>query len=167
MSQIIFCITRNSKPNIVCWYVRVERKHQHILTVARSLRFQASLSIKFWGDCVLTAAHLINRTPSSVLDGYTPYEMLFIKKPLYASLRIFGCLCYAHKGTRQRDKLDERSTRCVFLGYLHCKKGWRVYNLDSNEYFVSRDVVFNEEVFSFASIVTRVLRCQVMHLLFL
>lgn len=128
---------------------RVERKHRHILNVARALRFQAGLPIEFWAECALTACYLINRTPSKLLNDKTPYEMLYKRKPAFDQLHVFGCLCYAHNQNHHGDKFASRSRRCVFLGYPYGKKGWRLYDLEKEECFTSRDVLFQETFFPF------------------
>ncbi|KAG7557929.1 Integrase catalytic core [Arabidopsis suecica] len=128
---------------------RVERKHQHILNVARALRFQANLPIEFWGYCALTAGYLINRTPTKLLHGKTPFELVYGRPPPLDHLRVLGCLCFVHNQKHGGDKFASRSTRSVFLGYPFAKKGWRVYNLDTGVVSVSRDVIFKEDEFPF------------------
>ncbi|XP_074287929.1 uncharacterized protein LOC141613093 [Silene latifolia] len=63
-------------------------------------------------------------------------------------IRVFGCLCYA-KNIYSRDKFDSRSRR-IFLGYPFGKKGWQLYDLETGDYFQSRDVRFIEQKFPFA-----------------
>lgn len=103
-----------------------ERKHRHILNVARCLRFQAHLPIKFWGECVLAAVYLINRTPSKNLKNISPYERLFHRPPNYKYLHVFGCLCYAQTSRVGRDKFQPRGVPCVFLGYPPRHSGYRL-----------------------------------------
>lgn len=72
----------------------VERKHRHILETVRDLKFEANLPTMFWGECVLTTTHIINRLPSDVIDGKTPYEPVSSQKLEYEHLKVFRCLTY-------------------------------------------------------------------------
>ena len=98
----------------------VERKHQHLLNVARALRFHANLPLKFWGDCVFTTTYLINRFRSPFLGNLTPYQKLLGHSPSYHHLRSFGCLCYASTLTRNISKFDPKAKACILPKGISC-----------------------------------------------
>ncbi|CAL8165494.1 unnamed protein product [Prunus armeniaca] len=103
------------------------------------------MPLEFWAEAVNTAVYVLNRCPTKALEKKTPFEAYSGRKPGIKHLRVFGSLCYAQIPEQQRQKLDQTSTRCVFLGYGNCEKGYRLYNLESGKVIISRDVIFNEE----------------------
>ncbi|GJY65019.1 putative RNA-directed DNA polymerase [Tanacetum coccineum] len=125
-----------------------ERKHRHLLNVARSLMFQGEIPLSFWSDCILTAIYLINRLPSSVLNGMSPFELVYKKKPNLSHLRSFRCLCFSTI-LNNHDKMSFRSEKCVLIGYSTNKKAYKLLSLDSRNVFYSRDVKFYENIFPF------------------
>lgn len=118
-----------------------------MLEVARALRFQSGLSLSFWGDCVLTATHIINRLPNAALKFEVSYEKLMGKAVDYIELKVFGCLAIAHNSTHGSDKFAPRGILCAFIGYPSNTKGYRLLNLTTMQPLLSRHVVFHEHIF--------------------
>nr|GLL37723.1 uncharacterized protein LOC109182622 [Ipomoea trifida] len=127
---------------------RVGIKHGHLLSTIRALRFQANLPEIFWGECILHATYIINKLPSAAINNQVPYQVLLKRVPQYQNLKVFGCLAYATI-VSPKSKLDARAKKCVFLGCATATKGYKVYNIVSKELFLSRDVIFYENIFSF------------------
>ena len=130
----------------------VERKHQHLLNLARALLYQSNIPLAYWRDCVLTASFLINRTPSPLLNNLSPYEVMLRKTPDYNALRSFGCLCYVSTLPKDRNKFSPCARSCVFLGYPSGYKEYKVLDLDTQSISISRHVVFHETVFPYKSV---------------
>lgn len=127
----------------------IEQKHRHLLETTRALFHQSKLPEKFWGECVLCVAYLINRIPLVSIGNVTPYERVYKEPPILEHLRIFGCLCFVSTTKVNRSKLDHRASPSVFIGYPATQKGYKVLDLKSQQIQVSRDVIFHEQHFPY------------------
>jgi hypothetical protein len=112
-----------------------------------SLLSQASMSLKFWDEAFRSVIYLINRTPSK-----TPLENVFNTKPNYLSLRVFGCACWPNLRPFNTRKLQFRSKQCTFLWYSHQHKGFKCLDVATSHVYISRDIIFDENMFPFASL---------------
>jgi len=84
----------------------------------------------------------------------SPLKILFQKDPCYSHLRVFGCLCYPLFPSPIINKLQSRSTPCVFLGYPSNHCGYKCYDLSQNKIILCRHVIFNEYEFPFSKLHT-------------
>ena len=121
-----------------------ERLNRTLIEGARSILLHAGLPLKFWAEAVSTVVYLRNRSPSSSLGGKTPHELYFEKIPDVSHLRVFGCICFVHIPNNQRQKLDPKSYRAIFLGYPSDSKGYKVFNVENGKFARSRNVIFHE-----------------------
>ncbi|GKD38410.1 ribonuclease H-like domain-containing protein, partial [Tanacetum coccineum] len=109
------------------------------------------VTLDLWGPYKVTSSKGL---PSSVLNGKSPYEMIYKKTPTLSHLRVFGYLCFSTI-VNNHDKLGSRSEKCVMIGYSNFKKGYRLYSLDKHQFIFSRDVKFFESVFPFKDTVSK------------
>lgn len=100
----------------------VERKHQHILNVVRTLLFHSSIPLNMWNFCIQLAIHLINHLHTPLLKLKSPYKLLHKHPPILIHLKTFGCLSYATSLQAHRTKFAPRARKAVFLGF---KEGTR------------------------------------------
>jgi hypothetical protein len=129
-----------------------ERKHRHIVEVGLALLANASMPLNFWDEAFLTATRLINYLPSKVVGYKMPTELLLKEIPDYSSLRVFGCACWPNLRPFNSKKLEFCSKWCSFLGYSSLHKGFKCLDIPTGRVYISRDVIFDEEVFHFATL---------------
>ena len=129
-----------------------ERRHRHIVETGLALLTHASIPTHYWTYALAAAVYLINRMPTKVLSMDSPYLRLFGASPNYSKLRVFGCLCYPWLRPYTTNKLQPRSTPCVFLGYSLTQSAYLCFDPTTSRMFISRHVLFVENKFPFTSL---------------
>nr|GEZ99513.1 retrotransposon protein, putative, Ty1-copia subclass [Tanacetum cinerariifolium] len=91
---------------------------------------------------IKAAARILNMFPTKKVDK-TPYELWFGKVPNLSYLKVWGCEALVKRDTL--DKLQQRSVKCIFIGYPKETMGCYFYFLPKNKIVVARYAEFFEK----------------------
>ena len=106
----------------------------------------SKLDKKFWGQAVLTTAHIHNHVPSRSHNDKAPLEYWTGKQPGVSHLQIFGSTTWVQVPKEKRQKLNPKSVKCVLMGYEEDagSKVYRICDEEMERLFCSRDVIIDE-----------------------
>ena len=122
-----------------------ERRNRTIMNMVCCMLLEKKVPKEFWPKAINWTVHLLNRCPTLAVKDKTPEEAWCGFKPLVDQFRVFGCIRHVHIPDCKRQKLDDKSFRCAFLGLSGESKAYIMYNPVSKKIIISRDVVFEEE----------------------
>lgn len=70
-----------------------------------------------WVCTFKIVVYLLNRTPTKVLCGKSPFEMIYKNPSDFIVLRCFGFQYFLYMRAYTHDKLEDRSVECAFIGH--------------------------------------------------
>ncbi|GJU03057.1 retrovirus-related pol polyprotein from transposon TNT 1-94 [Tanacetum coccineum] len=119
-----------------------ERRNHTLLDMVRSMMNLTTLPLSFWDYALESAARILNMVPTKKVDK-TPYELWFGKVPNLSYLKVWGCKALVKRYTP--DKLQQRSVKCIFIGYPKKTMGYYFYFPPKNKIVVARYAEFFEK----------------------
>jgi transposase InsO family protein len=88
-----------------------------IITKVRVMLLTTGLPKAYWGEAVIAAVYLYNRTPHSSLQGFTtPYEAKTGEKPDLSNIKTWGSIAYK-KESIGISKLDPKAELYILVGW--------------------------------------------------
>ena len=121
-----------------------ERFNRTLIELARAMLIARNLPTFLWAEAVAHAAYIRNRSPTKALDGKTPYEAWTGKKPDVSHFQEFGCDVWVLKQGENLSKLEPKSKKMKFVGFIDEQKSIRYYDAPKRSIRVSRNATFVE-----------------------
>ncbi|GJY34808.1 retrotransposon protein, putative, ty1-copia subclass [Tanacetum coccineum] len=119
-----------------------ERRNRTLLNMVRSMMNLTTLPLSFWDYALESATRILNMVPTKKVDK-TPYELWYGKVPNLSYLKVWGCEALVKRDTP--DKLQQRSVKCIFIGYPKETMGYYFYFPPENKIVVARYAEFFEK----------------------
>jgi transposase InsO family protein len=118
-----------------------ERANRTVCERIRAILADTRFPKELWAELACTVTHLKNRSPTSALNGRTPYEALYGKRPDVSHLVAIGTKAFVHMPKKKTKKLDSRNFAGFMVGYGGSNQ-YRIWIPGTNKIRVSRDVCF-------------------------
>ncbi|GKC27350.1 retrovirus-related pol polyprotein from transposon TNT 1-94 [Tanacetum coccineum] len=116
-----------------------ERRNRTLLDIVRSMMNLTTLLLSFWDYALEFATRILNMVPTKKVDK-TPYELWYEKVPNLSYLKVWGCEALMKPDTP--DKLQQRSVKCIFIGYPKETISYYFYFPPEHKIVVARYVEF-------------------------
>nr|GEX24056.1 hypothetical protein [Tanacetum cinerariifolium] len=97
----------------------------------------ATLPLSFWDYALESAVCILNMVPTKKVDK-TPYKLWHGKVSNLSYLKVWGC--EAHVKRHTPDKLQQKSVKCILVGYPKETMGYYFYYPPENKIVVDRSV---------------------------
>nr|GEX12428.1 retrotransposon protein, putative, Ty1-copia subclass [Tanacetum cinerariifolium] len=91
-----------------------ERRNRTLLDMVRSMFNLTTLPLSFWDYALESAVRILNMVLTKKVD-MTLYEIWHGKAPNLSYLMVWVCEAYVKRDSA--DKLQQRSVKCIFVGY--------------------------------------------------
>ena len=121
---------------------RAERQNRTIIEMVNTLKTDARLPNFLWAELANASAYIRNFIPLERLNGRTPYETWFGRRPDVSHLKVIGSRAFAHVSHSR--KLENRAEELVLVGYEWGSHSYRLWNPQTNVVKVSPSVKFIE-----------------------
>src|SRR6202453_3692744 len=120
-----------------------ERMNRTLVELARAMSRSLDVPEFLWEYAISHAAYVRNRAYTRALEGKTPYEVWFKKKPEVSHLREYGAPVWILlQGQKEPCKMLSKSKRQIFVGFEDGPKAVKYYSAESRKILTSRNFRF-------------------------
>lgn len=102
-----------------------ERMNRTICEKARCMLLHSKLPKSFWSYAIQAAVYIINRCPTTALNGKLPATFWFGHEPNLKKLKVFGSVAYLHLPKETvAGKFNSKARKCYMIRY--CTNGYKL-----------------------------------------
>ncbi|KAE9336067.1 hypothetical protein PF008_g13196 [Phytophthora fragariae] len=124
----------------------VEKLNGVLVNKVRVTMHAADLPLKLWPEVLQYVVDIDNMTTTRALNGKTPSEKLFGKKPDTSKIRVCGCVGFVCVQKQVcKHKLSPKANPALLLVFARSAPGYRLLHLRTGKIVEARDVQFRED----------------------